>query len=285
MQHAALGGGELLLGKISRENPIALLILGHGETPDAGQESVDSLDAGRAPGLPVFERPHKHLIQTERIGSVLGDDGVWIDHVAPALGHLHPILSQDQALVDEALERFWGREVPEVAEHLVPKAGIEEVKHGMLGATDVEIDATRLAIGPHPVLLGLLADEALVIAGIAEAEVVPAGACPLGHGIELARCGLRVADPIGGLGKRRLGGSGRLEVLHGGRLNGKIRIRERTVLAVLPDDGEGFAPVALTREEPVAEFVGDGSLAETLLLKPGDDLLLRLGGAEAIKET
>ena len=56
------------------------------------------------------------------------------------------------------------------------------------------------------------------------------------------------------------------------------------MVAVLPDDGEGLAPVALTRKEPVAEFVGDGSLAKPLLLKPGDDLLFRIRGAEAVKE-
>jgi len=202
VEDAALGGAEFLLRKIARKDPVSFLILGHGETPDAGEEAVDALHAGGAPWLSVLERSHEHLVEPQGIGAVFGDDGVGIHHVAAALGHLHPVLSEDEALIDEALEGFGGGEVAEIEENLVPEARIEQVEHGVLGAADVEVDPASFAARAHPVLLGFPADEAVVVPGIAEAEVVPAGSRPLRHGVQLTRRGLRVTHPLLGLRER-----------------------------------------------------------------------------------
>ena len=54
------------------------------------------------------------------------------------------------------------------------------------------------------------------------------------------------------------------------------------VLAV-PDDGEGFAPVALAAEEPVAELVVHLALAVAFFLEPGSHLLLGFRHAQAVE--
>ena len=60
----------------------------HDHPPGPAQKSVNTLDALHAPGLDGFERSHEHLVKPQAIGAILGDNGVGIDHVAPALGHL-----------------------------------------------------------------------------------------------------------------------------------------------------------------------------------------------------
>src|SRR5208282_3910428 len=47
------------------------------------------------------------------------------------------------------------------------------------------------------------------------------------------------------------------------------------------DDRDRFAPVALPREQPVAELVLDGRFAEALFLEPRGDLLLGFGSRES----
>ena len=57
---------------------------------------------------------------------------------------------EDVPLVHQALERFGRRDVTEVEQHLVPETRVEQVQHGVLRATDVEVNAGRrrgLAIG------------------------------------------------------------------------------------------------------------------------------------------
>ena len=60
----------------------------HDHPPGPAQEPVNAFDALHAPGLDGLERSHEHLVKPQAIGAVLGDHGVGIDHVAPALRHL-----------------------------------------------------------------------------------------------------------------------------------------------------------------------------------------------------
>ena len=55
--------------------------------------------------------------------------------------------------------------------------------------------------------------------------------------------------------------------------------------SALPHDGEWLAPVALAGEKPVAEFVVHRAAAESLFLQPSGDLLLGLGGRQAVEKT
>src|SRR5713101_6065249 len=47
------------------------------------------------------------------------------------------------------------------------------------------------------------------------------------------------------------------------------------MLSVLPNNRERFAPISLTREQPVAQSVIDRVLAVIVLFQPSDDLLFR----------
>ena len=171
-------------------------------------------------------------------------------------------------MVDELLERFRGGEVAEVEEDLVPEAGVEEVEDSVFGAADVEVDGSGFAVTAEPVGFGFAADEAVGVVRVAVAEVVPAGAGPLGHGVGFALGGIGVADPVGGFDERAAGVAGGFEVFEVRLEEREFGIGDGAVFAVFPDDGEGFAPVALTGEEPVAEFELDAATAEVVRFEP-----------------
>jgi hypothetical protein len=56
------------------------------------------------------------------------------------------------------------------------------------------------------------------------------------------------------------------------------------MFAVLPNDRERLAPVSLTREKPVAQFVIDRALALAAFFQPGGDFLFRLGARQAVDD-
>ena len=114
-----------------------------GDTPDAGEKTGNALDPLHLPGFHLFERAHEHFIEAQCVGTVFFDDVVGVDHVAAGLGHFLSVLAQDESLVDEFLKRLGRGDVAEVEEHLVPETGVEQVKHGVLGAANVEIDHPR----------------------------------------------------------------------------------------------------------------------------------------------
>jgi hypothetical protein len=68
--------------------------------PDLLQETVHALDAARVPRLHRLERAEEHQVQAQRVGAVRLDDGVGVDDVAAALGHLFAVLAEDDALVE-----------------------------------------------------------------------------------------------------------------------------------------------------------------------------------------
>ena len=52
-------------------------------------------------------------------------------------------------------------------------------------------------------------------------------------------------------------------------------------MAIAPDDGEWFAPIALTAEQPVSQFEIDGALTLLFFLEPFDNLRLGLGRGQS----
>ena len=46
------------------------------------------------------------------------------------------------------------------------------------------------------------------------------------------------------------------------------------MMPIFPDDGEGFTPVTLTAEEPVAEFKVDRAVSALMFLEPVRDRFL-----------
>ena len=222
-------------------------------------------------------------------------------------------LAQNQPLVDQLHEGLGRGDQPQIVEHLVPEAGIEQVQHGVLGPAHVEIDG-------HPVALLLRIDEALVVVRVDVAQVVPAGARPLGHRVRFAvevfdldvgrrlHAGLEQPDgplgrhpapdahPVDGPRQRRLrlgvgiGGRLRPEILQVGQLDRQLRLVQRIGAAGAParfvhlvHDGKRLAPVALAAEEPVAQPVLNGALAQSLALEPFDNHALGLLVVQAVE--
>ena len=312
-QLAQAVGGGLVVGGLERQSVRAL------------QEAVAAGDAVGLPRGAVLERAHEHLVEAHGVGAELLDDVVGVDDVAAALGHLVPLHvdgfagvldlplvaaggerldlggledhgaavgvaaavlgqvggAEDHALVDEALERLAGADVAEVEQDLVPEAGVEQVEDGVLGPADVEVDG-------QPVVGGGAGERRGVVLRVHEAQVVPAAAGPLRHGVGLTEAAVGV-DPRAGLAERGLAGLAGLEVVELGEGDGQLGLGDGHDLVValgggVVDEREGLAPVALPREQPVAQLVGDAAAAEALGLEPGDHGLLGLRGREAVEE-
>ena len=171
----------------------------------------------------------------------------------------------------------------------------------MLDAADVHVGTTAdLALArTHPVVEVFRVCEALRVRRVGVAHLVPARSRPLGHRVGLAAVALRpVAQvegdvhPFLGAAQRSLGrgvGVVRIEgaravVADLGQLDGEHLLGQGVCDAVLvPHDREGLAPVALAAEEPVAQAVGDGALAQALFGEPGGHRGLGLVLAEAVE--
>src|SRR6266567_985934 len=113
------------------------------QTPNLTKETINALDAFRAPRFDHLQRAQEHFIEAKSIGAILGYHVVGIDYVATGLGHLLAVFAEDEALVDEFEKRLRRADVAEVEEQFVPEPGVEQVQDGVLGAPDVEINARR----------------------------------------------------------------------------------------------------------------------------------------------
>ena len=286
----------------------------HHGAPGAAEETVHAFDALGLPRLHGVQRTHEHFVQTKAIGTVVADDVIRVHDVLEGLTHLrHDLLEFDvsslleelsvlffdfvggdlgasgilvsegenHALVEELLERFVGRDEAEVKEHLVPEAAVEQVKHGVFGTTHIEVDR-------HPVLFKFLCNKCVAVASVDVAEVIPARASPLRHGVRFADTLAAVLvddlEPFGSVGERGLSAVTRLVVLEFRQQHRQFRIIDGRDFAVFPvDNRERFAPVALAAEEPVAELVVHGGLADLVGFEPFDDLRDALLLVEAVQ--
>ena len=89
---------QLDLGKGWTHHPGAFLRLLHGQTPNASEKPIDAFNAFRAPGFRLFERTHEHFVEPQRIGAVVRDDVVGVDHIAAALRHFLIVRAEDESL-------------------------------------------------------------------------------------------------------------------------------------------------------------------------------------------
>ena len=124
----------------------------------------------------------------------------------------------------------------EVEEDLVPEPGVEQVQDGVLGAADVEINprlgGIALSRRPHPVALGLRSAKGAGVVGVQIAQVIPAAAGPLRHGVGFARGAVRQVHPVLGAGQRRLAVRSGLVVLKRWRQHRKIGLRQGLVVGL-----------------------------------------------------
>ena len=128
---------------------------------------------------------------------------------------------------------------------------------GVLGAADIQVDVA-------PVLVSLAADQGAVVVRIHVAEVVGAGARKARHGALLER--IAVPGPVLGARERRFAVRRRLvgvDLRQAQRQRGE---RQRGRDAVLVANRERLAPVALARENGIAQAVVGLAAAEALRL-------------------
>src|SRR6266446_72474 len=123
--------------------PIASLILVHQQAPNARQKSRDTFDPAHVPWFHLLEWSHEHFVTTKGIRAVLLDYVIGTDDVAARLRHLLIVFAQNDSLIDQTLERLWLRQIAEIEQHLVPEARVKQMKHSVLGPTDVQIDSSR----------------------------------------------------------------------------------------------------------------------------------------------
>ncbi|GBD06062.1 hypothetical protein HRbin20_01663 [bacterium HR20] len=159
----------------------------------------------------------------------------------------------------------------------------------MLGTTDVHVNTTTVGVATKPVAKTLRIGESLVVVGIAKAQVVPAGACPLGHGVRfvvavLAGFGIPDIHPLGNCCQDAFPCTGRLEFADVRQPQGELVFIEHAASSVVEmENGDRLAPVALTRKEPVAELVADRWATVAAALEPLDDARLCLRCGQSIE--
>src|SRR2546430_2115729 len=121
---AALGfGSEVLL-------ELGFTLFVHKQAPDAAEEAVNALDPFGVPGFDHFEGAEEHFVEAKRIRSEFPHHVVRIDYVSAGFGHFLAVFAEDEALVDEFVERFGGGDKSQVEEDFVPEAGVEKMKDG-----------------------------------------------------------------------------------------------------------------------------------------------------------
>ena len=101
---------------------------------------MHATDPGRAPRPALVPRAHEHQEQPDRVRAVAGDEVVGVDGVAARLRHPLAVEAQDLALVEQPLERLVLLDQADVAHHLRPLAGVQQVHDRVLGAARVLVD-------------------------------------------------------------------------------------------------------------------------------------------------
>mmetsp|Transcript_6756 Transcript_6756/g.15487 ORF Transcript_6756/g.15487 Transcript_6756/m.15487 type:complete len:443 (+) Transcript_6756:654-1982(+) len=251
------------------------------------------------PRLGGLERSHEHLVEAEGVRSVLARHVVGVHHVAPRLGHLLPVASEDHALVHQLAEGLGVLGETKGEEHFVPEARVEQVQHRVFLTAHVQVNR-------KPRLVRLSAPCLLAVLRVSEAQVVPAAASPLGHGVGLASEPLAVLlkeSPVDGAREAPLRVVAWLVVIHVRQLEREVGLRhcnrlveQNRVLVPLARigprrainrkvDWDRLAPVPLPGENPVAEFVSDLRRARTLVGYSLGHCFLALGRFEPIKVT
>ncbi|MPM07237.1 hypothetical protein SDC9_53543 [bioreactor metagenome] len=152
------------------------------------------------------------------------------------------------------------------------------------------LHAAVVPVHGRPVVERFLGSELLAVLRVCIAQEIPARTRPVGHGVRFSRCGA-AAFGAGGVEPVLCAGKAAAAVVRGRKvvqhrqLERELAVGNRHPAAVLAvDERDGFAPVTLAREHPVAEFVVDLALADFLFFEPVDDGGNRFRNFHAIKE-
>ncbi len=247
------------------------------DAPDAAEEAIGALDALVAPLEVAVDRRREEDEEARGVGAVLRDDLLRRDDVALRLRHLRAVL-EDHALREQVRERLVEIDEPRVVQHLREEARVEEVQDGVLYAADVLVDG-------RPVVHLVLREGLQVVLRVGVAQVVPRRADERVHRVRLAR---RVGTAFRALavhevlarGERREAALIERDVVR--QQHGQVFLRHEHLAAMRAvDDRDRCAPVALARDEPVAQAEIHAALAEAFLLRLVHDALHRRLDVEA----
>ena len=207
------------------------------------------------------------------IGAELLGEEVRAHYVALGLRHLGAF-GDHHALGEEAARRLAVGDEADVAHHLGEEARVDEVQDGVLDAADVLIDLEPVGDLRRVERLG-------GIVRVAVAIEIPGAVDEGVHGIGFPAGGgaahrARHVDELGDVFERGASGAGDLDAV--GQNHGELVFGYRDDAALgAVDDGDRRAPVALARDAPVLEAVGDGGFAEALALGVSGHLAARFG--------
>ena len=240
---------------------------------------MDALRARVRPVRVLVGRADEEDVAARRVGPVALDERGRAHHVALRLGHLRAV-ARDHPLREELAERLLRVHQPHVRQRLHEEARVHEVQDRVLHPADVLVHrGPAREHGRVP--------RRLVVVRVAVAQEVPRGVDERVHRVRLAQRGLAAArarrvDPLLGGGQRRaaLG----LVVRDVGQQDGQLVLRhghEPARPAV--DDRDRAAPVALAREQPVAQAVVDRAVPAALAVEPLDDRVERLAVVHAVE--
>ena len=215
-------------------------------SPQALKEALRADDCTRIPRTRNIQGSHAHFVDTEDIRTIGVVHLVGRDDILERLAHLAVFTIDRLSLPGEAAcliaFNFISRNVlpacigvrvslhvalvkqrvvwlaigneSQIEENLLPEACIEQVKHSVLDAANVQVGTTtNLALTrPHPIAEIFCTGEGRGVSRIGIAHFVPARTCPLRHGVRLTAILLGTIsqikgdiDPLLSASQRRLG--------------------------------------------------------------------------------
>ncbi|OPZ32611.1 MAG: hypothetical protein BWY98_01311 [Tenericutes bacterium ADurb.BinA155] len=135
----------------------------------------------------------------------------------------------------------------------MPEAGVEQMKDRVLLSADIEIDR-------EPVLEEFRIGQLLVVIRIDVTEIIPGRPGPLRHRVGFAGAFHAIHHDVqprfGRVFERRFAAFARRVLIHFRKDQRQFLFRDPHRLPILQmDDRDRLAPITLTREDPVAEFV------------------------------
>ncbi len=244
--HLLLGLGVGLVGSLSGHRRSRRLP--EAEIPDAAEKSVAAEEALFAPLDLLLRRRQGEDEEAHRIGAHLLQENLGIHGVPEGLAHLPPVL-EDHLVREQRAARQREVDHAGVPQRFGDEAPVEHDRHRDLDAADVEV-------GRPPARRGRGIAERRVVPRIRRPQVVPRGVDERVHRVGLARGGRAAAGAAAGEEVRarqeRVSAPCVAQVLrqkHGQLLPWHRDDAARSAV----HDGDGCAPAALARDEPVAD--------------------------------
>src|SRR5690606_32030719 len=77
---------------------VGFCLLVHTQSPHPAEKTIYPFHPFGIPWLHHFQRAHEHLIEAERIRSILLQNVIGVDYVSARFGHFLPVFTQDEAL-------------------------------------------------------------------------------------------------------------------------------------------------------------------------------------------